>query len=32
VALRAYRRAVTDAEVKQLMGFFRSGLEKSRTF
>ena len=32
VARRAYRRPVTDAEMKQLMGFFRSGREKSGTF
>src|SRR4029078_8869168 len=31
VARRAYRRPVTDAEMKQLMGFFRSGREKSGT-
>src|SRR5215475_5225146 len=32
VARRAYRRPVTDSELKQLMGFFRSGREKSGTF
>jgi Protein of unknown function (DUF1592)/Protein of unknown function (DUF1588)/Protein of unknown function (DUF1585)/Protein of unknown function (DUF1595)/Protein of unknown function (DUF1587)/Cytochrome C oxidase, cbb3-type, subunit III len=32
VARRAYRRAPTDAEMKQLMGFFHSGREKGRTF
>jgi mono/diheme cytochrome c family protein len=32
VARRAYRRPVTDAEMKQLMGFFRSGREKGGTF
>jgi hypothetical protein len=31
-AARAYRRPVTDAEMKQLMGFFRSGREKTGTF
>ena len=32
VARRAYRRAPSDAETKQLMGFFQSGREKGRTF
>jgi Protein of unknown function (DUF1592)/Protein of unknown function (DUF1588)/Protein of unknown function (DUF1585)/Protein of unknown function (DUF1595) len=32
VARRAYRRAPTDVEMKQLMGFFQSGREKGRTF
>ena len=32
VARRAYRRPVTDAEMKQLMGFFQTGREKGRTF
>src|SRR5215831_16461820 len=32
LARRAYRRPVTDAEMKQLIGFFRSGHEKGGTF
>jgi mono/diheme cytochrome c family protein len=32
VARRAYRRPVTDAELKQLMGFFQSGREKGGSF
>src|SRR5437879_3104547 len=32
LARRAYRRATTDAEIKQVMGFFDSGREKGRTF
>jgi hypothetical protein len=32
VARRAYRRPVTDAEMKQLMGFFESGRQKSGSF
>ena len=32
MARRAYRRPPSDAEMKQLMGFFQSGREKGRTF
>jgi mono/diheme cytochrome c family protein len=32
VARRAYRRPPSDAEMKQLMGFFQSGREKGQTF
>src|SRR5207247_6650017 len=32
VARRAYRRPATDAELKQLMGFFDSGSQKSGSF
>src|SRR5947207_4659979 len=32
VARRAYRRPATDAELKQLMGFFESGRQKSGSF
>src|SRR2546425_8251541 len=32
LARRAYRRSTTDAEMKQVMGFFDSGREKGGTF
>ena len=32
IARRAYRRPVTDAEMKQLIGFFQSGREKGGSF
>src|SRR5437667_3060548 len=32
VARRAYRRPATDAEMKQLMGFFESGRQKGGSF